>query len=80
MTATQEIREKAALFGWRGHADQGRHAVLIRADQMVDVAFTAGGSVLSATLYRFFSVNDLEERARTADTHKKETVLAWLAN
>lgn len=79
MSAAEEIRQRAELFGWEQRRSQDQHDVLIRGDAVVDVLYRGDGSVHSATLYQFFSIDNLHERERTRDAHKKTTVIAWLA-
>ena len=79
MSATEDIRTSAHLFGWDQHTTPDRHDILIKGDEMVDVLYGADGTVLAAELYWFYSVDNLQLRDRVTTRHKKQTVLSWLA-
>lgn len=78
MSAREEIRARADLFGWE-LSGQIEHDILVKADEMIDVEYRVDGSVNAATRYWFFSIDNLKIRDTTRDVHKKTAVIAWLA-
>jgi hypothetical protein len=81
VSTRDEVNEKATLFGWQSHQAPGHpiYTTYVRADKCVQVSYATSGHITEAIRYMFFKLNDLREQERAGSTHKKETVLSWLA-
>jgi hypothetical protein len=79
MSANEEIRQRAEIHGWERRVSQDQHDILLRGDEMIDVLYSADGSLHSAQRYWFYSIDNLKLRDQTPEKHKKQTVFSWLA-
>jgi hypothetical protein len=88
MSAADEIRKKAKLFGWDYHEGIGREDVFIHGNHIVYVRYRRGGVVDIGERFTYQTVarhRDIPwwDRSpaddRTPERHKKETVFSWLA-
>jgi hypothetical protein len=79
MTAREEVRDRARLFGWSVHTDPVAGDTYLYGDRAVIAHYTKDGSVRSAELYTFFSINDMHLKDRAPGKNKKSAVISWLA-
>lgn len=81
MSASDEIRSKAELFGWQRYDGGPYEDIFVFADNSVYVQYGTNGSVVSGELRGFRSLTPgssvLKERAQ--GKNKKPAVIAWLA-
>lgn len=81
MSARSIIRSTAAILSWTQTTSKDDHDVLTRGDKMIDLLYRTDGSVQSGRLYSYFTIDNLHltDEIYSAESGKKEGVLAWLA-
>ena len=79
MSATREIRDLAATFGWEAHTDDSRHQdTFLHGEHMIAVDYRRDGSVQDAKRYEFASIMNPRLRESTRGQDKKGDVERWL--
>lgn len=79
MSAQQEIRTHAEMFGWECHADrQRRQDTFVHAGNMVAVDYRRDGAVNVASRSTFVTIEKLQVEEIAAAQHRRSKVIAWL--
>lgn len=79
MSATREIRDLAATFGWDAHTDDSRRQdTFLHGQHMISVDYCRDGSVRDASRYEFASIMNPKFREATRGRDKKGDVESWL--
>lgn len=79
MTTADDINHTALQLGWEVHEYPGQATSYLRGDINIQVAYTDAGTVLYASLYHFYRIDDLRLVEEASGRFKKATVVAWLA-